>query len=200
VGVCPNIVGVLQADKQDPVVKVDPADSQRPRGIESAFEEANAQAEKQSHPMLLAIELFINHFVATQTQFIDIIAKMDEVETEIRTDLNEPDHQSENKSPYDNSKVDYGELSKKLHSCSSDLVELEKRRDFERCLGKFLKAELSANHLSMIHDRVKLYDELSQNRDLDVQSLPRRIESQRSVVGVIFPRFGHQPPPWTALK
>jgi hypothetical protein len=187
---------VLQADKQDQVDKADAADSKRPRGIESAFEDTNAQSEKQSHPVLLPIELFINHFVSTQTQFIDIITKMDEVETEIRTDLNEPDHRSESKSSHDNSKVDYGELSKKLHSCSSDLVELEKRRDFERRLGKFLIAELSADdNLSMLNDRVRLYDELSQNRDLDVQSLPRRIESQRSVVGVFFPRPGYRPRP-----
>jgi hypothetical protein len=194
---------VLQADKQDEVDKVDLDDSKRPRGIESAFEDAKAQTEKLSHPMLLPIELFINHFVATQTQFIDITAKMDEIETDIRMDLNEPGRQGGSKSPHDNSKVDYGELSKKLHSCSTGLVELEKRRDFERRLGKFLIAELVADDtLSSLHlhDRVRLYDELSQNRDLDVRSLPRRIESQRRVVGVIFPRSGHQPPPWTALK
>lgn len=91
-GVCPNIFGVLQADKQDEVDKVDLDDSKRPRGIESAFEDAKAQTEKLSHPMLLPIELFINHFVATQTQFIDITAKMDEIETDIRMDLNEPNH------------------------------------------------------------------------------------------------------------
>jgi DNA primase large subunit len=92
--------------------------------------------------MLLPIQLFINHFFATQTQFIDITTKMDEVESEIRMDLNETDHQSNSESSHDNNKVDYGELSKKLHLCNSDLVELEKRRDFERRLGRFLMAEL----------------------------------------------------------
>jgi len=70
--------------------------------------------------------------------------------------------------------------AKKLHSCSLDLVELERRRDFERRLGDLLEGELETEH-SLIQ-RVGLCADMSKNRDLDIRSLPRRIESQRSVV------------------
>jgi hypothetical protein len=73
-----------------------------------------------------------------------------------------------------------GTLSLFLHKCSIALVELERRRDFERRLGELLEKEVRTD--SILNNTVSLYAEMSKSRDLDIQSLPHRIESQRNVV------------------
>jgi hypothetical protein len=150
--------------------------------LKKAFDSVHTAAREHNHHLLLPIPLFIDHFIATQTQFLNIITHIDDVETKIQMDLT--DYQTGSEASHNNSKVDYGGLSKKLHFCNSALVELERRRDFERQLGNLLISELKADDsLSELLDRVGLYAEMSQNRDLDIRTLPRRIESQKNVVG-----------------
>ncbi|KAE9374143.1 hypothetical protein N431DRAFT_454945 [Stipitochalara longipes BDJ] len=168
----PDIAGTIQADFGvdlgnifDKVKKA----TKRYQGI---------SAKDCGHPMLLTIELFSNHFIATQKRFQDIAKDIQRVESDIQKELRgDEDH---HKPSVEHNTIDYGDLSRTLHICSTAARELGRRRDFERRLGVLLKDAIEIG--SYLANDVSLYTEMSASRDVDIQSLPQRIESQRNVL------------------
>jgi hypothetical protein len=182
----PKAAGVVQADKD--------------AGLESVFGDVYKAAGKSNHPMLLPIQLFEAHFITSQKKFEDIIKAIDFVAKKIAAELTSDKKQGNawvNKIKDD----EHAKLSQKLHLSSLDLVELERRRDFEKRLGELLERELATERsmlelvgpyadiskkrdrdIQSLLQRVGIYADMSRNRDLDIQNLPWRIESQRNVV------------------
>jgi hypothetical protein len=92
----PKIAGVIQADAD-----VD---------LKNVFGEVYKTAENNSHPMLLPIQLFEDHFFTSLKQFQTIIKNINYVESKIQMELTCDQTQSD--TSLDNSKGEYGELSK----------------------------------------------------------------------------------------
>jgi len=195
----PKIVGMMQIDAY-----TDP---------ECDFHEVRKAKKGTRHPMLLPLQLFETHVKTSQEKFQAIIGNINHVESKIQKEL-------ANVRPVDEHSLDniddqYRELSRILHSSSLDLAELERRRDFEIRLGNLLEKNLNPpagsteqesetrdlleknlNRESAKKDlirRVSRTARMSSNRDLDIRSLPRRIESQKSVVSPP-PNSGAFPP------
>jgi hypothetical protein len=181
-----KVAGIIQADDLNSLKRV----------LGNVYEAAKGGG----HPLLLPIQLFETHFIDSQKQFKDILQDINKVASKIAKDL------SKDKSWVDKIKDhEYAELNQKLHVCGISLVELERRRDFERRLGHLLVEELEneridlvklANedaetwnkrdlHIQRLLQRVVVYAAMSKNRDLDINNLPWRIESQRNVVSAL---------------
>jgi len=72
------------------------------------------------------------------------------------------------------------ELSMTLHQCSMGLAELGRRRKFEEELGERPRQDLQNER--KLETLVSIFANMSKGRDLDIASLPGKIESQRNVV------------------
>ncbi|CZR68290.1 uncharacterized protein PAC_18189 [Phialocephala subalpina] len=168
----PDIAGTIQADSD---VNLDHVFNKVKKTNESY---QGISAKDCGYPMILPIELFSDHFITTQKRFQDIIKDIHTVESDIRKELRGDEDQ--HKGSVEHSTIDYGALSRTLHICSTAAVELVRRRDFERRLEVLLKKELEIG--SIPANAVSIYSEMSTSRDLDIQSLPHRIESQRKVL------------------
>lgn len=125
------------------------------------------------HPLLLLLELFREHCDATSTRFISLLAKVKNVDERLLAEL-------EIDSKPGDARKEYRELSRRLHKNHMELEELGRRRKFEEKFGKRLSDDL--RHDSGLSQVVAMYADISQSRDVDIESLPGKLESQRNVV------------------
>ncbi|KAM5343370.1 hypothetical protein ACJ41O_011907 [Fusarium nematophilum] len=123
--------------------------------------------------MLLPLQLLKNHHATTSKAFHSIQKDVTDVDTKLMQTLEtdkEPKHASQL----------YRELSKTLHKCTMNLVELGRRRQFEKELATSLQEDVQNDgELSLV---VSLYANMSKSRDSDIETLPGKIESQRNVL------------------
>jgi hypothetical protein len=156
--------------------------------------------------MILPIHLFINHFYSTYYRLQTIHSSLQDVESKIHRELkivqilhmknsqrlylknDQKLHLTKDQTRYemrlDESKIDYGNLNQRLHICSLYLVELQRRRDFEKELRDLITKELEPK--SSIAERFAVFANMSKNADLGIDGLSGRIKTQRDVVSIWF--------------
>jgi hypothetical protein len=125
------------------------------------------------HPMLLPLQLFMTHYDTTSETFRSIAKEVAEVDSKLLKEL-------EKRSKPDKASQLHRDLSMTLHKCSMDLAELGRRRKFEGELGERLAEDLhNEKKLNLV---ASMFASMSKSRDIDIESLPGKIESQRNVV------------------
>ncbi|KAF2260507.1 hypothetical protein CC78DRAFT_589655, partial [Lojkania enalia] len=125
------------------------------------------------HPMILPLELFRTHCRNTSKRFGALLAHVKEVDERLLAEL-------ETVNKPEKSRKEYRELSKILHKCNMELEELGRRRKFEEKFGKQLTEDLHYN--SGLSQIATIFADISKSRDVDMESLPGKIDSQRNVV------------------
>lgn len=157
-----KISGVIQVDKDVDLTNI--------------FRDVRDLAARYGHHQtLLPLQLFVSHYEATKEAFTLIQNRVSEVDDDLFRHLKD-------EGKLDDASKLYRDLSMTLHSCSMDLAELGRRREFEKELGNVLQKDLRNN--SKLRVLVEIYSRMSQSRDSDIESLPGKIESQRNVVSV----------------
>jgi hypothetical protein len=84
-------------------------------------------------------------------------------------------------------------LNAKPHQCSIDVLDLEKRRRFEKETSKQVKELLLSMSEGLLPDngrqalvdlklRIDLFCQIAESRDLSIESLPRKISTQMTVL------------------
>ncbi|KAH0562508.1 hypothetical protein GP486_002800 [Trichoglossum hirsutum] len=127
------------------------------------------------HPLLILLQLFEDHVNTTSRKAEDVTRNIQAVDSDLLDALkviNDP----KQKDKFSN----FGRLSQGLHEARMDLVELARRREFEKQIGKRLLEDLHKERALI--SRANMFIDLSESHDLDIQSLPQRIDSQRTVL------------------
>jgi len=127
------------------------------------------------HPLLLPIQLFQEHSDTTSRKLREILKKVKDVETKLMAEIVTQKMNIDLQIAGWN----FGELSKTLHTCSMDLVELRRRRTFEDAVADALTSELKNHPLLR---RLASSEGLAKRHKRDIDSLPERIESQKTLV------------------
>lgn len=161
--------------------------------LATMFDEIHLSAPQSSHPLVLPLRLFEEHVKQTSKSFMRIAKKLADVEQAIDVSLNS-DLSFQNPKTNDNTGLEgiieqrpYGRWSKTVYECSTELHELERRRDFEWRFEKFLTDDgstlkLPHSGLKEMMDWLAVIKASSSTRDFDIRSLPRRIEALTSLV------------------
>lgn len=165
--------------------------------LANIMDEVRIAAAKYRHPLLLPIQMLDHHVQESARRFMAISWELTKIEDAIDPSAID----SGNTSP-----MRYGALSKRLYQCSNDLVELERRRDFEGRLAKLLLKDVCVGtneefgksyavsywiyernmpRLEAIAQRIEAIMETGDHRSLDMQSLPRRIDGLTILVSQI---------------
>jgi hypothetical protein len=169
-----KIVGLLEVDQG-----VD---------LASMFDEIHLSADRHCNPLVLPVRLFEHHVQESGKGFMRVSNKLADIEQAIDVSLSgDPPSSEKGVQVASIPERPYGKWSKTVYECSTELFDLERRRDFEYRLHKFLSEKLS--HPRWISDDV---DEMrnwletirasSSTREFDVRTLPRRIEALTSLV------------------
>jgi len=157
------------------------------------FETVHNQASKDPHHLLLLLELFEDHFKRTLKLFGDVIKDINDIDSFLLNELPKsvpsssatemPKKKKETVTPeaFRNKALDYATKTNTLHQARMTLAKLRRRRDFEQKLvAQIEKTEaLSGRRVSM---RMRIYSSRANSHDTDLKDLPRRIESQSSVL------------------
>jgi len=170
--------------------------------LAAIFDEVRRFAGKYRHPLLLPIQMLFYHVHESARQFMGISRELTDIEEAIDPaaidkfqgfDTNDSEKQTS-----------YGALSKRLYQCSNSLVELERRRDFEKRLSALLIKEVcigsgeefdkpgsgvsywiherNMTRLQSVAQRIEAIMEMGNLRSLDLVSLPRRIDGLTGLV------------------
>jgi hypothetical protein len=131
------------------------------------------------HPMLLPLELFRTHCRTTSKRFGALLADVKRVDERLLAEL-------ETESKPEDARKEYRELSRILHKCNMELEELGRRRKFEEKFGKQLSEDLRYN--SGLNQIATMFADISKSRDVDMESLPGKMDSQRNVVSFSLPK------------
>ncbi|GAB1316538.1 hypothetical protein MFIFM68171_06748 [Madurella fahalii] len=127
------------------------------------------------HPLLLLLSLFENHVRETATKFEQVVQQIEKADADLLTQLkmaNDPKQRDK--------ASNFGPLGQSLHEARMNLVELTRRRAFEKQIAETLQDDLKGE--PALFTRVNMYTSLSQSHEPDIQSLPQRIDSQRTVL------------------
>jgi hypothetical protein len=124
------------------------------------------------HPSLLPVQLFMTHCTLTIEKFNCIFNDFTEVE---RTLL-----EMETASKLEKDSKLHLKLRMTIHSCSMGIAELGRRRKFEEELGERLRQDLQNER--KLEALVRIFVDMSKNKDSDIVGLPKKIENQREVV------------------
>ncbi|TRX88263.1 hypothetical protein FHL15_010830 [Xylaria flabelliformis] len=127
------------------------------------------------HPMLVPLQLLIQHCSFTAQTFKSIYDGVIQVDGDLFSEL-----KSNKRSASEKTSQLYRRLSKELHEHSMGLAELGRRRTFEKNLGNQLLTALESD--GRLWQKAKRYVTMSESRDLDIEGLPDKIESQRAVL------------------
>ncbi|RAH49164.1 uncharacterized protein BO95DRAFT_460598 [Aspergillus brunneoviolaceus CBS 621.78] len=152
-----RIAGVIQADKAFDFQRV----------------HTTIRGASEIYPMLLPVELYKAHVEFTARTFEKILRTLREVDAGLLKEL-------KGISKPDDARQSHRLLSKTLHECSMQLVELGQRWRFEKELGERLKKHTKSNETAM--RTIAILAALSESREFDMQTLPLKVESQRNVV------------------
>ncbi|KAI1749166.1 hypothetical protein F4782DRAFT_514787 [Xylaria castorea] len=127
------------------------------------------------HPMLVPLQLFIQHCSLTAKTFKLIYDGVTQVDQKLFGEL-----RSKKRSISKETSQLHRQLSMELHRHSMGLAELRRRRTFEDVLGDQLLTALESDGKLWL--KAKRYASMAKSRDLDIESLPDKIESQRDVL------------------
>ena len=141
------------------------------------------------HPVHLLTRLLEEHIEDSAVAFGDITERIVNIERKLREDLT---HLQDIREVNKMMQLHQG-LHSDLHACSSDVVDLEKRRRFEQNMSSHVNQlicsildahgeEKQPQPCLDIKQRMDFFRQLAASRDLDIESLPRRISTQMSVL------------------
>lgn len=125
------------------------------------------------HPMILPAVFFENHVCESSDIFITIAKRVAEVEESIRNGIG-----TSGKGYKD---PEYRDLSRTLNDCGQKLEDLKRRMNFEYRMAAIL-IEDTPSTCHKLKQKIKVFAEMSKNREMDVEFLPKRIESQLTLV------------------
>jgi hypothetical protein len=125
------------------------------------------------HPMILPA-VFFDHYVRESARIFTQISKdIFEVEDAIRKGRGSTGEKYED--------PDYGKLSRELNNCSQELEAVRRRVNFETRMAKIL-ADCTPTNCHILKQKIQVLAEMSKNRDIDIELLPKRIERQLNLV------------------
>jgi hypothetical protein len=185
-GLVEEVVRLVQGDLQSlqavGILEVD--DSLE---LVSLLDEVHVAALGSCHPMLLPVTLLEYHVRESASYFMTISKKLSNVEDAIDPSSAELSFTTLPTAPAfaESSRKSYGTLSKEVYECNKSLFELERRRDFEKRLQSFLMCNIrnyTSKGWETLESRLGNIHMVSVNRDLDMKSLPLRIEALTSLV------------------
>lgn len=128
------------------------------------------------HPSLLPVQLFITHCNLTTKTFEVIFKDIATVDVDLLTVLKTKSNSKE-------APKLHRRLSMTLHQSSMKLAELGRRRKFEEDLGERLKQDLqNERDLEALIGTLDTFANMSKSKDLDIKTMPEKIEAQRNVV------------------
>ena len=141
------------------------------------------------HPICLLTRLLEHHIETSVLKFDKANGQIADIEHMLRKDLSS----SQKLSHADETLQTHQELNAKLHKCSIDVADLEKRRHFEKEMGVHVDMLITSINRSYItrsapqacldiKQRMGLFQQIAESRDLDLTSLPRRISTQMNVL------------------
>jgi len=163
--------------------------------LASIVEEVRTFAATYRHPLLLPIQMLSYHVHESARQFMSISRELTEIEEAIDPAAIDVFHEFDTGGA--KTQTSYGALSKRLYQCSNSLVELDRRRDFEKRLSALLLKEVcigtrevfgsgdavnywiherNMTRLQTVAQRIEAVMEMGDLRSLDLVSLPRRID------------------------
>lgn len=125
------------------------------------------------HPSLVLVRFFLNHFTATANRFTEVLQKVQKVDQELMREMR-GGSTKKSKIP------SFGRMSQILHEARMELAELARRRTFEKDFSRLLHEDLKRE--GRLLSRVAMYSGISRSHDLALEALPKRIESQATVV------------------
>ena len=171
---CSQILALLEAD--------------RTMDTDQMLREVQVLSQEYPHPIFLLTRLLEQHIVGSVAQFTDITGRVADIERKLRDDVG-----SQRDLAHSNDMtLTHRKINCDLHQCSVDVVDLEKRRRFEKEMGavvdKLISSTLANNRESLpsackeLEQRTDLFRKIAESRDLDIASLPRRISTQMTVL------------------
>jgi hypothetical protein len=172
-----KIVGILEVDHS--------------LDLSALLDEVHFSALNSCHPLLLPVALLEYHVQESARHFMTISHKLSSVEDAIDPLAAERSLLATTPTPGSSSRQSYGVLSKTVYECNKSLYELERRRDYEKRLHYFLKTEIEDDKFQMLQNleneekmlrRLHNVKTVGNNRDLDMKSLPLRIEALTNLV------------------
>lgn len=139
------------------------------------------------YPTILPLELYKEHVESTAKQFEEMLRTLREVDAKLLEEL-------KGTGKPDDARISYRLISKTLHECNMNLVELGRRRRFEDDFGETLKTHVNDEEHVMTQT-ISILAAMSKSREYDMQTLPSKVESQRNVVsGVAWLKIAEQSP------
>jgi hypothetical protein len=129
--------------------------------------------DEPGHPMMLPAIFFEDHVRKSSENFVKVAKDISNVENFLRNGIGTSGEGY--KDP------EYGVLSRTLDRCTQALEELKRRMHFEMHMANILTKSIPPE-CSKLKQQIQLFAEMSKNRDLDIQFLPKRIESQLTLV------------------
>jgi hypothetical protein len=170
-----KIVGILEVDHSF--------------DLPTLLDEVHISALGFCHPLLLPVALLEHHVQESARYFMAISHKLSSVEDAIDPSAAERSLLATTLTPGNSSRQSYGILSKEVYECNKSLFELERRRDYEKRLQDFLTSDVQIFYCTdrdenseKLESRLDNVKAVSNNRDLDMKSLPRRIEALTDLV------------------
>jgi hypothetical protein len=156
--------------------------------LASMFDEIYLSADRCCNPLVLPFRLFENHVQESGRNFMRVSKKLADIEQAIDLSLSGDSPSSQTGIQVTSiAERPYGKWSKTVYECSTELFDLERRRDFEYRLQIFLSEDLShrpcvGDDLDEMMNWLATIKASSSTRDFDIKSLPRRIEALTSLV------------------
>ena len=156
--------------------------------LASMFDEIYLSADRCCNPLVLPFRLFEHHVQESGRNFTRVSKKLAGIEQAIDLSLSGDSPSSETRVQVTNiAERPYGKWSKTVYECSTELFDLERRRNFEYRLQIFLSEDLShhrwaGDDLDEMKNWLATIEASSSTRDFDIKSLPRRIEALTSLV------------------
>jgi hypothetical protein len=157
--------------------------------IHLVLSEVQRLSKAYSHPIYLLTSLLEQHIEGSVNQFTDITNRIAEIERKLREDMG----RQQDLARSNDAMLIHQNLNADLHQCSTAVVDLEKRRSFEKEMSEQLNKLISSISDSYptgkkpqecidLKQRMDLFCQVAENRDLDIKSLPRRISTQMTVL------------------
>jgi hypothetical protein len=156
--------------------------------LASMLDEIYLSADRCCNPLVLPFRLFEQHVQESGKKFMRVTKKLADIEQAIDVSLSgDPPSSETGVQVASIAERPYGKWSKTVYECSTELFDLERRRDFEYRLQRFLSEDLShprwvGDDLDEMKNWLATIKASSSTRDFDIRTLPRRIEALTSLV------------------
>lgn len=158
----PDAIGLIQVDSD---VK-----------LEAVFEGVHSLAQNYGpHPMLVPLQLFVQHCSSTAQTFRGILNGVKEIDSMLSSEL-----KNTKSGVSREANARHRKMNLEIYQHSVMLEGLRRRRTFEKDLAAKLLPALKFNH--GLHRQADRWATMAESNDLDIENLPDKIESQRAVV------------------